>query len=66
MLKGHARAQANLGVMYQKGWGVAKDYAEALRWYRLAADQGFAAAQAKLASLEKQLRREGNWPPRSR
>jgi hypothetical protein len=26
--------------MYEQGQGVARDYAEAMRWYRLAADQG--------------------------
>lgn len=44
--KGNADAQSYLGVMYEKGWGVpAKDYAEALKWYRTAADQGDTYAQ---------------------
>jgi TPR repeat protein len=30
----------NLGAMYEKGAGVAKDAAEAVRWYRKAADAG--------------------------
>jgi hypothetical protein len=34
--------------MYAKGQGVPQDYKEALRWFRLAADQGDALAQAKL------------------
>ena len=29
--------QNNLGLMYSNGWGVPQDYAEAIRWYRLAA-----------------------------
>jgi hypothetical protein len=41
-------AQYNLGVSYKNGNGVAKDDAEALRLYRLAADQGFAKAQFNL------------------
>ncbi len=35
----------NLGVMYASGKGVPKDDAEAVRWYRLAAEQGNALAQ---------------------
>ena len=62
--KGHARAQYFLGLMYQNGQGVTQDDAEAVRWFRLAAKQG--NADPNLAKLEKQLRREGNWPPRSR
>jgi TPR repeat protein len=38
-------AQYNLGACYNDGTGVAQDYAEALRWYRLAADQGLGNAQ---------------------
>ena len=32
----------NLGVAYHKGEGVAKDTKKAMRWYRMAADQGLA------------------------
>ncbi len=46
-----AWAQYNLGLMYAKGEGVAKDSAEAAHWYRLAAAQGFPEAQQKLAEL---------------
>ena len=35
-------------MCYDNGTGVAKDPAEAARWYRLAADQGHAAAQRAL------------------
>nr|WP_213395103.1 tetratricopeptide repeat protein [Yoonia sp.] len=34
--------------MYSIGIGVPRDYAEAVRWYRLAADQGFSHAQYNL------------------
>ena len=44
--EGVARAQFNLGVMYAKGQGVAQDYAEAAKWYRLAADQGHAGGSS--------------------
>ncbi len=46
-----AWAQYNLGLMYQKGEGVARSEAEAVHWYRLAASQGFADAQLRLADL---------------
>jgi TPR repeat protein len=44
-------AQYNLGLMYQKGEGVARSDAEAAHWYRLAAAQGHADAQQQLADL---------------
>jgi TPR repeat protein len=39
------------GTMYANGWGVPRDYAEALRWYRKAADQGDANAQGNLGTM---------------
>jgi TPR repeat protein len=41
-------AQFILGACYQDGNGVAKDDAEAVRLFRLAADQGHAASQINL------------------
>jgi TPR repeat protein len=35
-----ASAQYNLGVMYENGQGVPQDYKTAVKWYRLAAEQG--------------------------
>ena len=46
--QGNADAQFNLGVMYDFGQGVPQDYAQAVKWYRLAADQGDAKAQYNL------------------
>tara|TARA_R110002153_G_scaffold139279_1_gene289902 strand:- start:59 stop:661 length:603 start_codon:yes stop_codon:yes gene_type:complete len=46
--QGYALAQANLGNMYDNGYGVPQDYAEAVRWYRLAAEQGNTDAQSNL------------------
>jgi TPR repeat protein len=43
--QGFAVAQFNLGVMYSDGQGVPQNDAEAVRWYRLAAEQGHAGAQ---------------------
>ncbi len=44
-------AQFHVGLMMRKGEGVAQSDAEAARWYRLAADRGFAEAQVKLAEM---------------
>ena len=43
-----ASAQNNLGDCYYYGNGVEQDYAEAVKWYRKAADQGEASAQFNL------------------
>ena len=40
-----------LGVIYAKGSGVPRDYAEAMKWYRKAADQGNALGEANLGAL---------------
>ena len=42
--QGYACAQFYLGTMYDHGNGVPQCDAEAVKWYRLAADQGYAAA----------------------
>ena len=46
--RGSWDAQLNLGSMYEEGRGVPQDETEAVRWYRLAADQGYAPAQHNL------------------
>jgi hypothetical protein len=38
--QGSGRAQAELGIMYDKGQGVMQNDNEAVQWYRKAADQG--------------------------
>ncbi len=38
-------SQFNLGVSYDTGDGVAQDKAEGVKWYRKAAEQGYASAQ---------------------
>ena len=48
---GDAEAQYALGVAYETGQGVDRDYGEALGWYRQAAEQGHAEAQTKAGSL---------------
>ncbi len=37
--------------MYDKGLGVPQDYAEAMKWWRKAAEQGDASAQYNLGAL---------------
>ena len=49
--QGDAKAQYNLGVMYNNGQGVPQDYAEAGRWTRKAAAQGHADAQSNLGLM---------------
>jgi len=43
--KGDAQAQYKLGIMYNNGWGMTADFAEATKWYRKAAKQGHAASK---------------------
>jgi uncharacterized protein len=43
--KGDARAQFDIGFMHAYGWGVPRNPAEAITWYRKAADQGLQVAQ---------------------
>ena len=38
--QGNSSAQIYLGEMYDKGLGVIQNYEEAVKWYRLAAEQG--------------------------
>jgi TPR repeat protein len=40
--------QNNLGITHYSGLGVPQDFAEAMKWFRLAADQGNASAQSSL------------------
>ena len=45
---GDPQAQVDLGVLYQFGRGVEQSHEKANKWYRRAADQGFAEGQLKL------------------
>ena len=49
--KGDIDAQFSLGLMYYDGQEVAQDYSEAARWFRKAADQGYATAQFNLCFM---------------
>ena len=43
--------QFNLAYMYDIGWTVPEDHAEAFKWYRKAAERGCAQAQYKLGRM---------------
>ncbi len=49
--QGHAKAQYNLGLMYDNGQGVTQDYVEAVKWYRKADAQDHATAQFNLGFM---------------
>ena len=49
--QGHAGAQMNLGVLYERGKGVRQDFAEAMHWYRKAAEQREPHATCRVADL---------------
>ncbi len=50
-IKVWAIAQNDMGIMYRQGWGVTQDSAEAVNWFRRAADQDFVAAQNNLGDM---------------
>ena len=49
--QGDAKAQYSLGYMYDFGEGVPQNDAEAVRWYRMAAEQGHAKALFNLGFM---------------
>lgn len=49
--QGNVDDQFNLGVMYERGQGVLKDYKKAVDWYAKAAAQGNAMAQCNLGLI---------------
>ena len=66
--QGDAHAQYNLGVCYDKGYGVEKDLRKAVKWFRKSAEQGDAKAQYNLGycyaygdGVEKNLREAVKW-----
>jgi TPR repeat protein len=46
--QGDAFAQAAVGSMYDLGKGVAQDYTEAAKWFRMAASVTFGTQQQKI------------------
>ena len=49
--QGNIEAQFTVGGIFKFGLGVPRDYTEAVKWFRLAADQGDAGAQYQLAVM---------------
>jgi len=49
--EGDAASQFGLGLIYESGKGVGRDYREAVAWYELAAAQGHPGAQFNLGHL---------------
>jgi TPR repeat protein len=47
--KGDVRAQRGMGKLYEKGRGVERDFATAIKWYRPAAEKGDAESQYRLS-----------------
>src|SRR5579862_8981086 len=45
---GNSDAEVKLAMMYEMGQGVPKDFNEALKWYKAAAEKGNAFAQGTL------------------
>ncbi len=65
---GYAGAQYNLSARYVLGKGVLRDFKEAVKWLRSAADQGHAKAQFKLGVMYengkgvlKDIKEAGKW-----
>ena len=55
--QGDADAQFSLGVMYEKGEGVAKDNKAAVKWYTLAAEHGDEDASENRDIIAEQMTR---------
>lgn len=53
---GDAKAQFGIGYLYDKGLGVPRDTAEAIRWYRLSAEQDYALSQLNLGAIYQEGR----------
>ena len=64
--KGIATAQYDIAGMYENGKGVTQNYQEALKWYRLAAEQGNTKARAHVKILETILATQKTAPQESR
>lgn len=55
---GDAKAQFGIGYLYDHGLGVPADSAEAIRWYRMSADQGYVLSQLNLGALYQEGRED--------
>lgn len=55
---GDSSAQLQLGHCYYNGWGVAKNEAEAEKWYKMSAEQGNLTANFYLSTLRERAKAE--------
>jgi TPR repeat protein len=53
--QGNVEAQIAIGNMYSFGWGGKRDISEAMKWYRMAADQGNTYAKERFNALDESL-----------
>jgi uncharacterized protein len=56
--QGDARAQADLGSLYEQGKGVPLDYVSAYRWYSLAAEGGDEGSRTSIKSLSRLMTKQ--------
>ena len=61
--QGHVVSQYNLGAMYYNGQGVPQDFKAAIKWYTLAAEQGFFVAAWNLSNVQDEIRQAEPWHP---
>ena len=50
-----ANAMQALGLHYEKGFGVKKDYLEALKWYKKAVENGYTEAEKDVDRVNRNL-----------
>jgi len=68
-IQGDADAQDFIGFVYEQGFDVERNFQEAVKWYRKAADQGYLDSQIKLAKiyskgghgLDKNMEESAKW-----
>jgi TPR repeat protein len=51
---GNATGMWSIGILYEKGKGFPKDYSEAMKWYKKAADLGLTEAMKAIGDLYKE------------
>ena len=61
--QGKADSMMNIGVMYENGEYVEKDYTKALEWYKKAMDNGDSNAQDNYDRLRKRVVRVARVTP---
>jgi len=66
--KGNAKAQYDLGLMYELGMGAKKDLNQAFAWYQKSANQDYAKAQYNLGifyalakGIDKDIKQSKYW-----